>query len=153
MHDFDLFWLKMMQNSSRLLSLLFLRLCCMCCVYRGRIFSRIWRAGVDSENRVGSGLPMVPKLLIFSPGVDFSSSRRHKPMLTLFRVSSGYTHCHPSRCQSRHWFRNRSRCWESTPKFKVDQKFRLSCITCVGGEGDRTGVPEPVMGDGEPTRE
>ena len=32
-------------------------------------------SGVDSKNRVGSGSPMVPKSLIFSCGVGFSSSR------------------------------------------------------------------------------
>ena len=46
---------------------------------RGGIFSRICRAGIDSENRVGSGSAIFPKSLIFSRGVGFSSSRRAWP--------------------------------------------------------------------------
>ena len=40
----------------------------------GGIFSHIWRAGIDSENRVGSGSAMFPKSLIFSRGDGFLSS-------------------------------------------------------------------------------
>ena len=82
-----------MDDSKKLLHTYLLYNCFFSMQYRGGSFSLIWRAGVDSEIRVGSGMPMVPKLLIFSRGVDFSSSRRHKSMLTLFQVGSGYTHC------------------------------------------------------------